>query len=62
MGKGIEEEEVEGVEEQEGAEACEVGEGNAKIMVEERRGCGEVEDLGVGEEEVIGGEREGEGV
>ena len=56
MGEGIEEEgEVD-------AEACEVGEGKAKIIVEERRGCGEVEDLGVGEEEVIGGEREGEGV
>ena len=40
-----------------------MGEGKAKIRVEERRGSGgEVENLGVGEEEgeeVIGGERDG---
>ena len=62
VGEGIEEGE-EGEEEgkdegERDAEACEVGDGKAKIMVEERRGCGgEVEDLG--EEEVNGGEREG---
>ena len=64
VGEGIEEEEEEeGEGKDEGerdAEACEVGDGKAKIMVEERRGCGgEVDDLGVGEEEVNGGEREG---